>query len=189
MIANSNRKYMSPQEYLEWEERQDIKYEYINGEVFAMTGGTIPHTSIALNLASALKSHLRGSPCRAFMADAKVAVTENGPFHYPDVVVSCDERDRQAIQFIQYPCLIVEVLSPSTEAYDRGKKFMQYRRIQTLQEYVLIDAEKMSLDCFRLNDRGIWELHPYEEGNEVHLTSVDFRFPISLVYEDVQFPI
>ncbi len=189
MIANSNRKYMSPQEYLEWEERQDIKYEYINGEVFAMTGGTIPHTSIALNLASALKSHLRGSPCRAFMADAKVAVTENGPFHYPDVVVSCDERDRQAIQFIQYPCLIVEVLSPSTEAYDRGKKFMQYRRIETLQEYVLIDAEKISLDCFRLNDRGIWELHPYEEGNEVHLTSVDFRFPISLVYEDVQFPI
>lgn len=77
MIANSNRKYMSPQEYLEWEESQDIKYEYINGEVFAMTGGTIPHTSIALNLASALKSHLRGSPCRAFMADAKVAVTEN----------------------------------------------------------------------------------------------------------------
>ncbi|MFN6513552.1 MAG: Uma2 family endonuclease [Nostoc sp. CreGUA01] len=189
MIANSNRKYMSPQEYLEWEERQDIKYEYINGEVFAMTGGTIPHTSIALNLASALKSHLRGSPCRAFMADAKVAVTENGPFHYPDVVVSCDERDREAIQFIQYPCLIVEVLSPSTEAYDRGKKFMQYRRIETLQEYVLIDAEKISLDCFRLNDRGIWELHPYEEGNEVHLTSVDFRFPISLVYEDVQFPI
>ncbi|RCJ24975.1 hypothetical protein A6S26_17395 [Nostoc sp. ATCC 43529] len=189
MIANSNRKYMSPQEYLEWEERQDIKYEYINGEVFAMTGGTIPHTTIALNLASALKSHLRGSSCRAFMADAKVAVTENGPFHYPDVVVSCHPRDKQAIKFIQYPCLIVEVLSPSTEAYDRGRKFIQYRRIQTLQEYVLIDAEKISLDCFRLNDRGIWELHPYEEGNEVHLTSVDFRFPISLVYEDVQFPI
>ncbi|QSJ17860.1 Uma2 family endonuclease [Nostoc sp. UHCC 0702] len=186
MIASPNRKYMTSQEYLEWEEQQDIKYEYINGEVFAMTGGTIPHTTIALNLAAALKSHLRGSSCRAFMADAKVAVSENGPFHYPDVMVSCDQRDRQAIKFIQYPCLIVEVLSPSTEADDRGGKFTQYRRIPTLQEYVLIDAEKINLDCFRLNEKGFWELHPYEEGDEVDFTSVDFRFTISLVYEDVQ---
>ena len=189
MVASSDRNYMSPQEYLEWEERQEIKYEYIDGEVFAMTGGTLPHTTIALNLASALKIHLRGSECLPFMADAKVGVSEKGPFHYPDVVVSCDERDKQAIEFLQYPCLIVEVLSPSTEAYDRGTKFTRYRRIQTLQEYVLIDAEKIGLDCFRLNDRGLWELHPYEEGDEVHLTSVHFHFPISLVYENIQFPI
>jgi Uma2 family endonuclease len=185
MIANPSQNYMSPQEYLEWEEQQEIKYEYVNGEVFAMTGGTLPHTTIALNLASALKSHLRGGSCRTFMADAKVAVSENGSFHYPDVVVSCDERDQTAIKFLQYPCLIVEVLSPSTAAYDRGKKFTQYRRIETLREYVLIDAEQISLDCFRLNEKGFWELHPYEAGDEVHLTSVDFRFPISLVYEDV----
>jgi Uma2 family endonuclease len=189
MVASLDGKLMTPQEYLEWEEHQDIKYEYINGEVFAMTRGNIPHNTIALNLASALKIHLRQRSYRVNMAGAKVGGTENGPFHYPDVVVSCDERDRQAIKFIQYPCLVVEVLSPSTEAYDRGKKFIQYRRIQTLQEYVLIDAEKISLDCFRRNDKGIWELHPYEEGDEVNLTSVDFHFPISLVYEDVQFPI
>ncbi|GAB1538993.1 Uma2 family endonuclease [Scytonema sp. NUACC21] len=188
MVANLNKQYLSPQEYLEWEERQDMKYEYVNGEVFAMTGGTIPHNDIALNLATALKSYLRGSRCRVNMADAKVGVSENGPFHYPDVVVSCDERDRQAIKFIQNPCLIVEVLSPSTEAYDRGGKFYQYRRIKTLKEYVLIDAEKISVECFRLNENGIWELHPYEEEDEVHLTSIDFHFPISLVYEDVQFP-
>lgn len=188
MVASPERQYMTPQEYLEWEERQDIKYEYVNGEVYAMTGGTLPHTTIALNLASALKSHLRGGSCRAFMADAKVGVSEKGSFHYPDVVVSCDERDRQAIKFLLYPCLIVEVLSPSTEAYDRGGKFYQYRHIQTLKEYVLIDAEKMSVECFRLNHTGFWELHPYEEGDEVNLTSVDFHFPISLVYEDIQFP-
>lgn len=187
MIASLDRNYMTFQEYLEWEERQDIKYEYVNGKVFALTGSTIPQNDIALNLASALKSHLRGSGCRAYMADAKVCVSEDGPFHYPDVVVSCDERDRQAIKFIQYPCLIVEVLSPSTEGYDRGGKFAHYRRIQTLREYVLIEAEKVSVECFRLNDRGLWELHPYEAGNEVHLTSVDFRFPMSLVYEDVEF--
>ena len=187
MIASPDQNYMTPQEYLEWEERQEFKYEYINGEVFAMTGGTIPHNDIAVNLTTALKNHLRGTGCKVSMADAKVGVSDKGPFHYPDVMVSCDERDRQAIKFIQYPCLIVEVLSPGTEAYDRGGKFTHYRRIQTLREYVLIDAEKIGLECFRLNDRGIWELHPYAEGDEVHLTSVDFHFPMSLVYEDVQF--
>ncbi|MBD2529180.1 Uma2 family endonuclease [Nostoc flagelliforme FACHB-838] len=189
MVASSDKKYMSPHEYLKWEERQEIKYEYIDGEVFAMTEVTIPHNTIALNLASALKIHLRGGSYRVNMAGAKVGISENGPFHYPDVVVSWDERDKQAIQFFQYPCLIVEVLSPSTEAYDRGTKFTRYRRIQTLQEYVLINAEKIALDSFRLNDRGLWELHPYEAEDEVHLSSIDFHFPISLVYENVPFPI
>ena len=96
-----------------------------------------------------------------------------------------DERDKKAIKFIQFPSLIVEVLSPSTEAYDRGGKFQLYRRIQTLQEYVLISADKIGLDCFRLNDRGLWELHPFVEGDNVHLVSVDFTFPLSLVYEDI----
>ena len=123
MVAIPDRSYMSPEEFLKWEEQQDIKYEYINGEVFAMTGGTIPHTTIALNLAAGLKNHLRGGKCRPFMADAKVGISGNGPFHYPDVMVSCDQRDKQAIKFIQFPCLIVEVLSPSTEAYDRGGSF------------------------------------------------------------------
>jgi Uma2 family endonuclease len=185
MVANFEKSYMSPLEYLEWEEQQDIKYEYINGEVFAMTGGTIPHNDVAFNLASGLKNHLKGSKCRVNIADAKVGVSDTGPFTYPDVVVSCHPKDKKAIKFIQFPSLIVEVLSPSTEAYDRGGKFQLYRRIQTLQEYVLISADKIGLDCFRLNDRGLWELHPFVEGDNVHLVSVDFRFPLSLVYEDV----
>jgi Uma2 family endonuclease len=185
MVAISDRFYMTPQEFLEWEELQEIKYEYLDGEVFAMTGGTIPHSAIALNLASALKSHLRSSQCFTLMSDAKVGISEKDYFFYPDVVVSCHPQDKQAIKFLQFPCLIVEVLSPSTEGYDRGKKFEQYRKISTLQEYVLIDSQKIGLDCFRLNDRGFWELHPFVEGEEVHFTSVDFRFPLSLVYEDV----
>ncbi|TAE57044.1 MAG: Uma2 family endonuclease [Nostocales cyanobacterium] len=185
MVAISDRFYMTPQEFLEWEELQDIKYEYLDGEAFAMTGGTIPHNDIAFNLASTLKNHLRGSKCRVNIADAKVGVSKKGPFFYPDVVVSCHPQDRQAIKFLQFPCLIVEVLSPGTEGYDRGKKFQQYRNISSLQEYVLIDSQKIGLECFRLNDRGFWELHPFVEGDEVVLTSVDFRFPLSLVYEDV----
>ncbi|MDM3848899.1 MAG: Uma2 family endonuclease [Aphanizomenon gracile PMC649.10] len=185
MVANFDPIYMSPLEYLEWEEQQDIKHEYINGQVFAMTGGTIPHNDIAFNLASGLRNHLKGSKCRVNIADAKVGVSETGPFTYPDVVVSCHPKDKQAIKFIQFPSLIIEVLSPSTEAYDRGAKFQLYRRIQTLQEYVLISADKIGLDCFRLNEKGLWELHPFVEGDNVHLVSVDFTFPLSLVYEDV----
>jgi Uma2 family endonuclease len=185
MVASSDTSYMSPPEYLEWEEQQDIKHEYINGQVFAMTGGTIPHNDIAFNLASGLRNHLKGSKCRVNIADAKVGVSETGQFTYPDVVVSCHPKDKKALKFIQFPSLVVEVLSPSTEAYDRGGKFQLYRQIPTLQEYVLISADKVGLDCFRLNDRGLWELHPFVEGNEVYLVSVDFRFPLSLVYEDV----
>jgi Uma2 family endonuclease len=185
MVANSDRSYMSPEEFLEWEEQQDVKHEYINGEVFAMTGGTIPHNDIAFNVASGLRNHLKGSKCRVNIADVKVGVSEKGSFHYPDIIVSCHPQDKQAIKFIQFPCLIVEVLSPSTEAYDRGGKFQQYRRIETLQEYVLISADKIGLDCFRLNEKGLWELHPFVEGDEVHLVSVDFTLPLSLVYKDV----
>jgi Uncharacterized protein conserved in cyanobacteria len=103
-------------------------------------------------------------------------------------MVTCDSRDRTAIQFIQYPCLIVEVLSPSTEGYDRGTKFTYYRRISTLKEYLLIDSQNMNVDCFRLNEKGFWELHPYSETDHIELTSINLKFPLSLVYEDVVFP-
>lgn len=187
---------MTPQEYLEWEEQQPIKYEYMNGKVFAMTEGILPHNSIALNLASALKNHLRSKRCKVFMADAKVGVSQNGPFYYPDVMVTCDSRDLNARKVIYHPSLIVEVLSPGTEAFDRGKKFRHYREIETLNEYVLIEADRMNVDCFRINEKGKWELTNYSleetiaKGTEleVHFTSLDFCCPISLLYEDVIFP-
>lgn len=185
MVAVPDQQYLTPKDYLDWEEKQSIKYEYIDGEVFAMRGGTIPHNDLAVNLTTALKNHLRGKGCKVSMADAKVGVSERGPFHYPDVMVTCDERDRRAIRVIYYPCLIVEVLSPSTEAKDRGKKFQNYRRISTLKEYVLISSEQKVIECFRLNEKGVWELYTYLEEDEVEFKSVDFRCPIELVYEDV----
>lgn len=196
MIAQRQHQLMTPQEYIQWEEQQPFKYEYINGEVFAMTGGTIPHNDIALNLASALKNHFRGKGCKVQIADAKVGVSLQGPFHYPDVMVSCDPLDQRARKVIYHPCLIVEVLSPSTEAFDRGKKFRHYRRIDTLKEYVLIDADKMNVECYRLNENEKWELTSYSVEEtiedptevEVHLTSINFRCPISLLYENVVFP-
>lgn len=186
MIAEPNFIPMSPQEYLDWEAQQNQKYAYVNGEIFAMTGGTIPHNQIALNLASALKSQLRGKGCLVVMADVKVQVSQRGPYHYPDVMVSCDSRDKTAIKLIQYPCLIVEVLSPSTAAYDRGDKFTHYRQIPTLQEYVLIDAEQMSIDRYRRLSTRHWDLQTYIAGDTLDLHSVDWQASLDLIYEDVQ---
>jgi Uma2 family endonuclease len=128
------------------------------------------------------------------MSDAKVKISERGPYFYPDLVVSCDDRDRQAIDAITYPKLIVEVLLPSTAGYDRGDKFRFYRRISTLQEYVLIDAEKVGIDCYRKTSTGKWELTAYpedaanEENPVLELLSIDFSCPLALVYEEVEFP-
>lgn len=187
MIARLNFTPMAPQEYLEWESTQDVKYAYVNGEVFAMTGGTIPHNQIALNLASALKAHLRGKGCLVVMADVKVEVSRNGPYHYPDVMVSCDGRDRNAVKLIRYPSLIVEVLSPSTADYDRGDKFTHYRQIPTLQEYVLISADKISVDRYRRISSRHWDLQTYIEAETLNLTSVDWQAPLELLYEEVRF--
>jgi Uma2 family endonuclease len=196
MIANPSTPKLTSQEYLDWEEQQSLRYEYFEGEVVAMTGGTIPHNQVAVNLATLLKTHLRGKGCKILTSDAKVSVTANGPFYYADVSVTCDERDRTARKFIRYPCLIVEVLSPGTEAFDRGQKFWQYRRIETLKEYVLIDPDRLSLESYRLNERGNWELFHYftersfterTEDCEVLIASVDLRFPLAALYEDVEF--
>jgi len=191
MIANSQL--MNADEYLIWEVQQPIRYEYIGGQVFAMTGGTLPHNSIALNLASLLKNHLRGKGCKVFMADAKVGISKDGPYYYPDVMVTCDSADQSAIQAVYHPCLIVEVLSPGTQQIDQGRKFKNYRQIDTLSEYVLIETETMNVECYRLNEKKKWELNVYslEEGQEnieVNFSSVDLRCPISALYEDVVFP-
>ena len=176
---------MTPEEYLEWEEKQSLKYEYMDGEVYAMTGGTIPHNTIALNLASTLKNHLRNKGCKIQINDVKVQVSEQGPYHYPDVVVSCDERDQKAFKFLQYPCLIIQVLSPSTEGFDRGKKFRNYRQIETLKEYVLVSADQKLVECFRINDKQVWELYSFSENEELKLESIHFNCPVELIYEDV----
>jgi Uma2 family endonuclease len=194
MIANAQRQPMSLAEYLAWESEQPIKHEYINGEVYAMTGGTLPHNDIALNLYSQLRPHLRERGCRGNIADVKVRVSAAGPYFYPDLVVSCDERDRRATEAIQYPKLIIEVLSPSTAGFDRGDKFKFYRRIPTLQEYVLIDAEKVGVDCYRKTSTGKWELTAYPEDAAdgenpiLELVSLDFQCPLALVYEEVELP-
>lgn len=183
----------SPQDYLEWEAEQPIRYGYMDGHIYAMTGGTIPHNQIAVNLVSLLKPHLRGKGCKVLSSNAKVGITAQGPFHYPDVSVSCDKRDRAARDYISHPSIIIEVLSESTEAFDRGQKFRQYRRIKTLTEYVLISQDQMSVECYRLNSSGRWELFHYtyddptKQSTQLELCSVNLTLSFEELYEDVEF--
>lgn len=100
-------------------------------------------------------------------------------------MVTCDQRDRNLTEFKRYPCLIVEILSPTTEAFDRGDKFADYRQLETLQEYVLINSARFSVECFRRNAEGLWVLHPYSQGEEIHLNSVNFCCSTVNLYEDV----
>ncbi|MCL1465941.1 Uma2 family endonuclease [Argonema galeatum] len=187
MVVNKSPNYISPEEYLAGEELSPIKHEYICGQVYAMAGASDPHVTISLNLASALRNHVRGKGCRVYMSDMKAQIETLNIFYYPDVMVSCDQRDRAFQSFKQYPCLIVEVLSRGTEGFDRGDKFGDYQELETLQEYVLIGQKRQRIECFRRNSEGLWVLQTYRQGSEIYLASVDFRVSIDALYEDVQF--
>jgi len=141
--------------------------------------------SLSLNLASMLRNHVRGSPCRVYIADMKVRVESADAFYYPDVFVTCDPADSREKQFKRNPILVIEVLSNSTAAFDRGAKFAHYRQLDSLLEYGLIEPERPSVDIFRRNAEGGWVLDPAAEGGELVFTSVDFRCPLTAVYEDV----
>ena len=186
---------MSPADYLAWEEQQELRYEYLDGMVYprndilGMAGGTVPHNDIALNLYSALRAPMRQRGCRVNVADVKVSIgaegRENGAFFYPDLVVSCHPQDLTAMKFVRHPTVIVEVLSPATESYDRGAKFAEYRCLDSLREYVLISSDRINVELFRLNDRRRWELIPYGAGDSLELSSLDFSCPVELLYDAI----
>ncbi|MBD2214424.1 Uma2 family endonuclease [Nostoc linckia FACHB-104] len=176
---------MTIEEYLAWEPLQDFRYEYVNGEVFAMTGGTIPHNDIALNFYTALRPHLRARGCRVNVSDVKVQLTPTSAYYYPDVVVSCDPQDLNARKFIQNPKIIAEVLSPGTSSKDRGEKFTNYLQMPSLQEYLLIDSEKISVERYCRGEGRMWLYYPYTEGDIVTLSSIEFEIAIALLYENV----
>ena len=185
MVASKSDTYVSPEDYLAGEKVSPIKHEYKQGEIYAMAGAKQPHVIISVNAATLLRNHVRGSGCITYMADIKVRNEASNFYYYPDVAVTCDERDSNTDEdFIIYPRLIVEVLSPSTAAFDRGEKFADYRTSESLQEYVLINQERVSVECFRRNAEGLWVLYPYSQGQEVQFSSVNFSCAIETLYED-----
>jgi Uma2 family endonuclease len=187
MIASRQQPHVTPEEYLHLEEQSPIKHEYIDGQVYAMAGASDPHVTIALNLAALLRSHVRGSGCRVYISDMKARIESLNRFYYPDVMVTCDQRDKDSPTHKRFPTLIIEVLSDSTEAFDRGDKFADYQEIESLREYVLINTKRQRVECFRRNDEGLWVLQSYmPEQVSFRLNSINFEGAIAALYEDVE---
>jgi Uma2 family endonuclease len=153
-----------------------------------MAGASDPHVTIAGNLFALLRSHVRGSGCRVYISDMKARIKTLNRFYYPDVLVTCDPRDLETPTYKRFPTLIVEVLSDSTEAFDRGDKFADYQTLESLREYVLINTKRQRLEGFRRNDQGLWVLQFYtSEQTSFRLDSIDFEGTLDAVYEDVVF--
>ena len=190
MVADPPRRFMSVEEYLELDRNSlDARYEFIDGVVTMLAGGTANYSSICVNVVSQLHSTLRGKPCQVFNSDLRVSISTTR-YVYPDISVSCDPRDQEQgdSDIIHYPRVVIEVLSPSTEAYDRGRKFGYYRACPTLQEYVLVDSQRQAIDLYRRQTENLWTFHPFGPDDEVELKSINVHFPLASVYEDVTFP-
>ena len=172
--------------YLAWEDRQAEKHEYLRGEVFAMVGARREHVVVSGNLYAAFKQRLRGGPCQAYVADLKLRVEAVDAFFYPDVMVSCDSRDHAAGQFIAHPTLIVEVLSESTAAFDRGDKFAAYRTLPSLQEYVLVDIPSRRVESFRRTADHDWLFHEHRPDlGDCHFPALGVSIPFGEIFENV----
>jgi Uma2 family endonuclease len=183
MIAIPN--YFSADEYLQWEDQQEEKHEYIDGLIYARAGASESHVDITTNLTVILANHLRGGDCKLFPTDMRLNITSQNIYYYPDLLVTCDERDRLNKKRKNYPCLIIEVLSESTEAKDRGVKFAHYQTIESLQEYVLVSQWKQRVEVFRRCDRKFWLLQTYTTDEIVELQSINIEIPIAAIYEGV----
>lgn len=186
MIGSPQFRTLTPEEYLDLERNSTIKHEYMNGYTYAMAGASDAHVTIAGNLFALLRSHLRGSGCRVYISDMKIKFQTLNYYFYPDIFVTCDPRDLENRTYKQYPKLIVEVLSDSTEAFDRGDKFANYQQLESLQEYVLVNSKRQRVDSFRRQMNGLWLLESYDsEKPQIQIQCLHFQTSIEQVYEDV----
>lgn len=189
MIALSESSSFTPEEYLKWEKQQETKHEYKDGEIYGMAGASDAHITISGNIFALLRNHVRGSNCRVYISDMKVRLETLNCFYYPDILVTCDPKDQENNNYKCYPKLIIEVLSDSTEAFDRGDKFIDYQSLDSLEEYVLINRKRQRIECFRRNDlEGLWILEVYHrECDNFMLKSINFQSTLTEIYEDVMF--
>ena len=186
MVALQDRRLMTVEEYFEWEEMQEERHEYWDGEVVAMAGTTKNHHRVARNFSNRLNTAFGDGPCEVFTADIRVRVEPRRKYFYPDVVVSCDDREDEDL-YINYPCLIIEVLSASTEAIDRGIKFAKYRAILSLKEYVLVQVSQPGVEVYQRSNRGQWIYSSYGMDDRFLLDSVGVEIAVADLYHQVKF--
>jgi Uma2 family endonuclease len=181
---------MTPEEYLAFERASEEKHEYFAGEIFAMTGASTNHNRIVGSTYAALYAQLREHPCDILANDMRVKVPVTGLYTYPDISILCEEPqfEDSEVDTLLNPAVIVEVLSPSTEAYDRGKKFQHYRTIPSFQEYVLISQDNVRVEHYRRQENDKWEMadaHTLDAA--ITLPSVGCTLRLSDIYEKAQF--
>lgn len=173
----------SLEDYLAWEQVQETKNEFVDGEVFAMVGVRDRHNTIAGNLYVALRTHLKGGPCKVYASDIKLMVTQANCIFYPDVFVTCESPSDPLVK--KDASLVIEVLSPSTEGYDRGRKFGYYRQLPGLAEYLLVNTDEARVELFRRAGETQWLLQEFRPGESVPLESVGLALPVTAIYEEV----
>ncbi|MBC8117089.1 MAG: Uma2 family endonuclease [Candidatus Saccharimonas sp.] len=190
MAAPQRKPRLTPDEYLEFERQSEFKHEYFDGEIFAMAGGTPQHSLVKTNVVRELSTGLKGHRCTTYDSDLRVLIEATGLYTYPDASVFCDElrlesgRKDVAVN----PTVLVEVLSASSEAYDRGKKFGHYRQIPSLREYVLVWQEEPRVESFYKNDQGVWTLTEAAGMDaKLPLASLGVSLSLSEVFDKVVF--
>lgn len=181
---------ITPEEYLALERAAEYRSEYHNGEMYAMAGTSRKHNIISLGIAATLHFAFRDKGCSVYHSDLRVRIEKYNRFFYPDVVVACDEQEfmDDELDTLLNPILIIEVLSKSTESFDRGQKFQFYRAIPTLQEYVLVAQDRINVEKFEKNADGLWILSEANELDQcIHLNSVDFKLNLNDIYAEIDF--
>ncbi len=191
-VPQQERIRMKPQEYLEFERTSETRHEYFDGEIFAMTGGSLNHNQINGNIFNLLKNKLKGSACRPFASDMRVKVQKIDKYTYSDIVVVCGDiglEKNKGVETLLNPIIIVEILSNSTETYDRGTKFRHYRLISSLQEYILVSQDRCLVEQYVRGDGGIWQiLNPCTDKDQsISMESINCELLLSDIYDLIEF--
>ena len=176
------------EDYLAREQQTDIKHEYLAGQIVAMGGASDRHGLIAGSLYASLLPHARRKNCQLFMADMKVRIDHEGDswFYYPDLLLACNQADRESPYYRRQPCLLVEVLSPSTEHIDSREKLLAYRLLPSLREYLLLRQDSLQADLYQRGEDGRWQHWRFTQADErIPLGCVDIQPSLSEIYVDV----
>ena len=175
----------TPEEYFALEAQSEEKHEYFDGEVFAMAGTSIPHNLLTLNIAMSLRAAVRPRGCRVFMEDVRLAVQEGRHYTYPDIMVTCDPADRRETHQVRHPVLIVEVLSPGTQDYDRTEKFSRYQKLPSLRHYLLVSQAAWTVEWFRRDEAGQWIYTLLNDPESVlEIPDLGLVLPLAELYDD-----
>jgi Uma2 family endonuclease len=188
-VSTQPKTFLTPEQYIEIERQAERKNEYYNGEMFAMAGAKEAHNTLVMNFGAGLHRQFRSRNCRVYQSEMRVRVSVTGLYTYPDVVAVCGERrflDDQTDTLLN-PDLLVEVLSPSTEAYDRGRKFEQYKTLESLREYLLVASDRMHVDLYTRQPDGRWLLTSADKPEDsLALESVEAQLTLADLYENVE---